>query len=239
MTISQDAPTEARRRALLRPSPKLMALTMILPWFLRRRLLNRVFAYDIDATARIGLSLVAPRFLRMGPGSRIGSATFIGAIARVELGAQARIGNLNWISGISAGSQKHFGDQPERSPALILGAHAAITGRHFIDCCDTVTVGEYTTIAGTGSQVLTHAIDIREARQRAAPVSVGRYCFVGTGCILLKGSALPDYSVLAAGSVLGKRHTEPYSIYSGVPATPVRSIDQDAAYFHRQIGAVS
>ena len=39
------------------------------------------------------------------------------------------------------------------------------------------------------------------ANATAAPITIGDYCFVGTNCVLLGGSVLPSYSVLAAKSL--------------------------------------
>jgi carbonic anhydrase/acetyltransferase-like protein (isoleucine patch superfamily) len=72
----------------------------------------------------------------------------------------------------------------------------------------------------------------------SAAVRIGRYCFVGTGSVLLKGSELPDCSVLAAGSSLSHAFDEAFMLYSGVPAKPVKPLDRDAEYFRRARGFV-
>jgi acetyltransferase-like isoleucine patch superfamily enzyme len=135
-------------------------------------------------------------------------------------------------------SRKHFRSETDRDPALRLDRHAALTSRHFLDCSNFVHIGEFATVAGARSQILTHAIDYKSNRQVSAPVSIGRFCFVGTGCVLLKGARLPDYSILAANSSLAKGYDEPFTLYSGVPAMPGKSLDRDAGYFHRSRGYV-
>jgi acetyltransferase-like isoleucine patch superfamily enzyme len=211
---------------------------MLLPWIVRRHVLRFLLGYKIAPDARIGFSLVAPDHLIMESGSSIKHFTFIKSIALVHMGAHAKIGSLNWISGIGQNDPKHFGDETGRRPQLLMGQHASITGRHFIDCSNTVTIGEFSTIAGAGTQILTHAIDIRENRQRSAAVEIGRYCFVGSACVVLKGTKLPPCSVLAANSTLHKEQTEQFTIYSGVPAVPTAKISPDAAYFTRTVGHV-
>jgi hypothetical protein len=49
-----------------------------------------------------------------------------------------------------------------------------------------------------------HSIDLHECRQSSKPFAIGEYCFVGTGCVILAGSELPDYSVLGASSLLNR-----------------------------------
>ena len=57
----------------------------------------------------------------------------------------------------------------------------------------------------------------------------------GTGCILLPGSALPDYSVLGAGAVLTKAHERTGCLYAGSPAKEIKSLDVESIpYFKRE-----
>jgi acetyltransferase-like isoleucine patch superfamily enzyme len=214
------------------------AISLPLPWILRRRLLSAACGYKIAKTARIGFSLISIEKLVMEEKSSIGHLNMIKSFDLLHLGEHAKIGIFNWISGIDSKSSKHFGDEQGRRPELVIERHSSITARHFIDCCNRVTIGEFSTVAGAGTQILTHGIDIKDNRQRSAPVNIGRYCFVGTGAVLLKGSALPDYCVLAANSTLHRMHEQTHTIYSGVPATVAAKLPADALYFHRTTGPV-
>ena len=208
---------------------------MLLPWRLRRWLLVVMLGWEIDPTAEIGLSLLSIHRLRMGSGSRIGHLNFARHVHELILGRCASLGNKNWISGYPIGSTRAFQDSG-RCPSFEIQDEAAVTHSHRIDCTDKVTVGAFTTIAGTATQIITHAISITEARQRCAPVEIGRYCFVGSRCVILKGAKLPDCCILGAGSVLARPYDEPYGLYVGVPATRQKNLDPDAAYFKREAG---
>ena len=217
----------------------LAALSIFLPWALRRRLLGRAFGYEIHPTARIGFSLVLPQRLVMEASAYIGHGTMCKNLGSIHLHEHAFIGNGNWITGYPPGPSRHFAHQPDRRPELILGRHAAITNRHFIDCTATVSIGAFTTFAGFSSQILTHSIDLAASRQAASPVTIGEYCFVGTNCVLLGGSALPDRSVLGAKSLLNKAFQETGTLYGGVPAKPLSTLPVDRmAYFRRETGFV-
>jgi acetyltransferase-like isoleucine patch superfamily enzyme len=211
--------------------------TLLLPWGLRRRLLNGLCRYSIAPGTRIGFSLVACTQLRMESGARIGHFNVIKG-ARLEMHEDASIGDFNWIAALPLDSTRHFTSEIGRDPALCLGRHAALTSRHFLDCSNRIDIGEFATIAGARSQILTHAVDLRSSTQMSAPVSIGRYCFVGTGCVVLKGARLPDCSVLAAASSLARSYDEPFTLYSGVPATAVKALDRESAYFSRARGFV-
>ena len=217
----------------------LAALLLILPWRLRRITLITIFGYKIHSTARIGLSIVCPDRLEMDAGARIGSLTMCKGISLLKMGEKSSIGSLNWITGFPAGDRDFFvADDVERRPELVLGAEAAITTRHYIDCTNSVKIGRFTTFAGARSQILTHGIDLHECRQSSKPVTIGEYCFVGAGCVLLAGSMLPDYSVLGASSMLNKRYSEPYFLYAGNPARAIKPLPSDMAYFKRLTGLV-
>lgn len=214
-------------------------LALLLPWPLRRLVLVYLFGYSIHKTARIGFSLVCPVHLEMGPGAHIGHLTLCkSGVDLLHLGEGAAIGNLNWITGEPLGASLHFQDLEGRRPELIVHDQAAITNRHFVDCTATVTIGRFSTFAGLRSAILSHSIDLDSCRQTAEPVSVGEYCFVGGMTVLLPGSALPDYSVLGANSLLNRHYSDPYYLYAGSPARPIKQFTRDSKYFTRTTGFV-
>ena len=216
----------------------LMLVSLLLPWRARRSFLEKQFGYTIHPSCRIGFSSVFPTRLIMEEGSRIEHLTVCKNIDLLHLKAHASIGRGNWITGFPMGPSPHFAEEKDRRPQLILGEHTAITHRHLIDCTNSVTIGKFTTFAGFQSQILTHSIDIEKNRQASLPVRVGDYCFVGTNCVLLGGSALPDFCVLGAKSLLNKNFTESYQLYAGVPARPIEKLSPDCKYFQRTEGFV-
>lgn len=220
----------------------LLALLVLLPWKLRRPLLQRFLGYELHPESCIGFAWVYPRRLVMGAGASIGHLTVVRDLDLLQLGGAASIGRLNWISAYpqhaGPGHVLHFAHQPARAPELILGEHAAITNRHIIDCTERVRIGRFTTFAGFRSQILTHSIDLSSARQHAEPVEIGDYCFVGTACTLLGGAVLPHHCVLGANSLLNKALETPWTLYGGVPAAALKSLPQNLAYFRRIRGFV-
>jgi acetyltransferase-like isoleucine patch superfamily enzyme len=215
-----------------------MLMIAVLPSPAKRFVLNRFFGHDIHPTARIGLSFISAERIVLEEGSRIGHLSYIDSLELLKLERYAKIGNLNHIKGMISSRAVHFHDETNRKSELVVGAHASVVARHYLDCCNSVQIGRFTTIAGQHSQILTHGIDIIENRQTSAPVKIGEYCMIATGCVILKGTTFPPRSVLAANSTLHRSALEPYTIYSGVPAKPVASIDPSAKYFHRTQGGV-
>ena len=174
----------------------------------------------------------------MGAGARIGHLTVCRGLSLLKMGEKSSIGNLNWITGFPAGDPAFFSADVGRRPELILGDQSAVTNRHLLDCTNSIKIGRFTTFAGVRSQILTHSIDLHECRQASKPVLIGDYCFVGTGCVVLGGSILPDYSVLGAGSILNKQYADPYFLYAGNPARPIKQLPKEMAYFTRSTGFV-
>jgi acetyltransferase-like isoleucine patch superfamily enzyme len=215
-----------------------MFISVLLPWTMRRRFLEKQFGFTIHSSCRIGCAWVFPEQLIMEEGATIGHLTLCKNISLLHLKAHSSVGRGNWITGFPRGSSRHFGEETERRPQLILGEHSAITHRHLIDCTNSVTIGRFTTFAGFQSQILTHSIDLERNRQASAPVRIGDYCFVGTNCVLLGGSVLPDYCVLGAKSLLNKSFTETHQLYAGVPAKAVQPLSPDLPYFRRTEGFV-
>ena len=213
-------------------------VSLLLPWSWRRSFLEKQFGYSIHPSARIGFAWIFPRRLVMEEGSRIGHLTFCKNIDLLQLGAHAIIGQLNWITGFPSGPSRHFGHQPDRRPELIIERHAGISSRHLIDCTARIQIGAFTTIGGFRSQLLTHTIDLAGGTQTAEPIEIGEYCFTGTNSVLLGGSSLPHHSVLGAQSLLNKKWDEPYRLYAGVPARPVKELSPEMKYFHRGEGFV-
>lgn len=209
-----------------------------LPSRLKVLIYNRVLNGDIHPTAKIGLSFVDVKKIKMGPHSSIGHFNVIRGLELLEMGESAVILKQNTITALGLGKTKQFVFEQDRLPALVLGAHSAIVSKHFLDCNNTIVIGHHTTIAGLGSAFFTHAINIEQNRQESAPIRIGDYCMIGAMCCVLRGTQLPDCSVLAANSTLRGVLDVPYSLYSGVPAVHVKHLNPESGYFHRQVGYV-
>lgn len=217
----------------------LYAISLLLPWPIRRWILVHSLRYDIHPTSRIGYSWIMPSRLVMEAGARIGHLTVCKGLDLLKMSSYSVIGRNNWITGFPKNGSGYFEHQTDRQPQLILGQHSAITNLHIIDCTSSVTIGAYATFAGFRSQILTHSIDLVECRQDSSPVVIGDYTFVGTACVILGGSVLPSYSVLGAHSLLNRVHSQPWALYGGTPARLIKTLDVDVKYFMRTVGRVA
>jgi acetyltransferase-like isoleucine patch superfamily enzyme len=205
----------------------LLLIIMLMPSRLKIFLYVKLFKWQIDPTAKIGFSLLLCDHLVMEARSSIGALTTVKGLASLRLDERSSLGSLNWITGFPLGVSKHFSLDLNRNPTLHIKEHGAITNRHLIDCTDSVTVGRFSTFAGFRSQVLTHSINLKEARQRCKPVVIGDYCFIGTGSTLLPGSQVPNNSILAAGAVLSHAFSDEGALYGGIPAKKIKTLNLD------------
>jgi len=210
---------------------------LFFPWKLRRFFLVHFLKMKLGTNTKIGFSLVLAKKVVLEDNSQIGNLTFINAIDLLHLKEYSKIGRRNWITGISATS-KAYPHSQLRNCEFIIGKHTRITDRHYVDCNGGIYIGDYSTIAGIGTQILSHGIDIIASQQKTNSVNIGSFCFVGTKCIFLMNSAIPDYCVVGAGSVVAKKFTDTYTLYAGVPAKVTKELPRDANYFTRSHGNV-
>ncbi|GAA4976437.1 acyltransferase [Algibacter aquimarinus] len=218
----------------------LKILTTIMPWPIRRFLLQKFFGFEIHSTARIGLSWVFPKKLIMEAQTRIDHFTVAVNLDLIHLDTNATIGRKNWITGFPTQTDSlHFQHQLDRKAELLLGESSAITKNHHIDCTNSIKIGKFSTIAGYNSQFLTHSINVLKNIQDSAPIHIGDYTFVGTNSIILNGACLPSFSVLGAKSLLNKKFETQWTLYGGVPAKALSDIPKTAKYFLRDEGFVN
>ena len=210
---------------------------MFFPWRLKRWVYCRVFGFDVSRDAYVGFSYVDVQSMTLRDGAAIGAFTVIRNLHCLDLGVGAKVGTFNWVFGMCAAGGS-FAEETQRRSSLVLGAGAAVTSRHLLDCIDSIEIGMFTTVAGFRSQFLTHGIDLSKNRQGCAPIKIGSYCFIGTGVIVLKGVCIPDRSVIGAGSVVTRSLESPGYFYAGNPATARRSVSEGDRYFSRSASRV-
>jgi acetyltransferase-like isoleucine patch superfamily enzyme len=216
-----------------------LVLVSLLPWSVKRFILESVYGFKIHPRARIGISIVAPDYLEMGADSQIATGVVMINIRRVTIGDYSVIMRGCWFSAYPLRLQGSFSHIKNRCPDLIIGSHVGITKNHHIDCTESVAIGDFTTIAGYGSQILTHSMDLSIPRQDAKPINIGAHSFVGSRVIILPGCSLQDKTVVAAGSVITKSFERGSVLVGGVPAKVIEELPANYGYFKRDIGYVN
>lgn len=208
---------------------------IVLPPRLKVHLGRWLFGWEIDETAYLGRSIVLVRHLSMGPGSSIGAFNVIKDLEELRLAEGASILNRNWVTGVPL-SVKAFSHSPNRRPSLLMGKHSLLTLAHNLACSDVVEIGEYSAVAGYGTAIMTHSLDLVRDRFIAGPVEIGEHTAIMSGCTLLSGTRIPPRSIVSAGSVVTTKLSRELTLYRGNPAEPVRSLPPTLGFFHRGEG---
>ena len=211
-------------------------LVCYLPSPLARRVARVALRWDIHPTAYLGRSMIRVGHVSMGPRTSIGPRNNIRGLAELRMAEDSNIATRNSITAFPKAaelSQDVFAQSPNREPVLILGVGAKVTDNHEIDCSDRVELGRHAALAGFGSQVLTHSLNLVTDRQTTGAVVLGDHCAVMSGCILQSGTNVPARAIISAGSVVTTRLTTEQALYRGNPAELVRELPDHLAYFHR------
>lgn len=207
----------------------------LLPACTLKNWLSRGLGYRVHPSARVHpILLLGVQQLAVGQQARIGSFSVFRRLRQMTVHDFGRIGQWNWVS-----SAPEFWSVSESAGRFSVGQHASITSRHYIDCSGGFTIGEFSTLAGVRSTVITHGISIERSAQQCSGVVVGRYSIVSSNVKLVPGANVPDNSLVAMGAVVTKGLVEPFCIYGGVPARRIISMPRDSLYFSRSEGRVA
>ena len=159
-----------------------------------------------------------------GKGLEVESLPYVRGQGRFQLGDRVRLsGKSNYRF------LEHVGGDPE----LVIGSDVFIGNGCVFSVADRIEVGDRTMIAG-GVRIADnsgHPLD-PAARQRnepitaadTAPVTIGQNVWIATGASVLKGVAIGDHSIVAAGSIVTK-DVPPNTVVAGNPAKVVKELD--------------
>jgi acetyltransferase-like isoleucine patch superfamily enzyme len=170
--------------------------------------------------------------LHAGTASKIGFGTVVRDLDAVTLDPSATIGQWNWIT-----AARPLSRLTARGCFLHMERHSALTSRHYVDCSGGITIGEFATVAGVRSSLLTHGIDLGRSEQDVSGLVIGPFSLVSSNVKMTPGSRVPARSLVAMGSVVASGLSEPQCLYAGVPAVAKKKLP-DCAYFHRTVGSV-
>jgi acetyltransferase-like isoleucine patch superfamily enzyme len=225
-----------------RRRPRLLALAVValLPNVLKQSIYRLFFGYRIGRNVRIGVVLLDADECSIDDDVQIGHLNVFIEVKRLVIGDHARIGHLNIVRGgdevtigryaeiLRKNEINSIPDPETLAPVdqrLRIGNGAVVTTGHKIDFTDRVDIGDRAIIGGRNSSIWTHN------RQRTAPVSIGARTYVGSEIRMAPGSSLPAYAVVGIGAVVVDQICAERQLIAGVPAKPVKELDDEALYF--------
>lgn len=212
-------------------------LLLPLPGRLKVILYRLLPGYRIGRGVRIGFSLLVADKCEIGANTSIGHFNLLYRSKLLRMGENVRIGQFNMLIGgdeVSLGEGCVIGRFNEinsilepltltqSDPRLIIGQRSVITAEHKIDFGDKVEFGNNVVFAGRNSNIWTHN------RQRTAPVSIGRNCYIGANVQFVPGASVGAYCVVALGSVVTKPLTGDWKLITGMPAVEKKDLAEDS-----------
>ena len=194
-------------------------IAFCLPTVLARIILN-LLGHEINASSRIGFSLLFCKKIILKDGAAIGHFNFL-RIDTLMMEAHASIGSKNRMRGpfdVIIGNNGHISTSNGISRAkfpvtygkavLKLGTYAIITHDHKIDLTCSVSLGDYSIIAGSDSQLWTHGYYHADAgleRVRVdGDISIGHNVYVGSRCVFNPGVTVGDAIHIGANCCIAK-----------------------------------
>jgi putative colanic acid biosynthesis acetyltransferase WcaF len=116
---------------------------------------------------------------------------------------------------------------PER---ISIGSYTTIGDSCFLDGRSGLTIGNSVNL-GSHVRIWTrqHDIDAVDFAEVGAPVAIGNYAFLGSGCTVLPGVTIGEGGVVGAGSVVTK-DVPPYTFVAGAPARWIRERSRNLDY---------
>lgn len=180
----------------------------------------KLIGHKISWKSKIGFSIIFTESLILGENCKIGHLNFI-KVDKIIFKNKAYIGNLNIIKGpltLDFDQQGAVGNSNiiSRGPIgvvygeakLKLGELAKITARHTIDLTRNITIGDFSTIAGAGSQIWTHGyIHAKEGKSRIrvdGDVNISNNVYIGSGCLINAGVTINTGIIVGSNSTISK-----------------------------------
>jgi len=96
----------------------------------------------------------------------------------------------------------------------------------YIQAQNPIYIGDYTQIANNVG-IISSNHDLYDLRVNlpGRPIRIGKYCWLGMGCIILPGVELGDHTIVGAGAVVTKSFPDGYCVVAGNPAREIRKLD--------------
>lgn len=117
----------------------------------------------------------------------------------------------------------------EKDATFVTEHNVRISNRSKIICYDSIHIGPDTRIAWDCQLIDTsfhymRNIDDRSIIPLTAPVKIGAHNWIGNRCNIMKGAVLPDYTIVASGSLCNKKYDIPeYSLMAGSPSKLIKT----------------
>ncbi|XZF15376.1 acyltransferase [Chitinophagaceae bacterium MMS25-I14] len=98
----------------------------------------------------------------------------------------------------------------------------------YINANNGVEIGDYSNIGpNVGIVSSNHDVINNDLVVSAAPIIIGRFCWLGMGAVVLPGVTLGDFTIVGAGAIVTQSFTEGYCVIAGNPARIIKQLNRE------------
>lgn len=172
-------------------------------------------------------------FARVGEGSAIARTCTIVGLENITLGDFVRIDGFTTM--IASGGRLSIGNRVHVCSGCVLGATGGIELADYSSLSHGVrllsAIDDFSGRTMTNSTLPPELLGVQ-----AAPIHIGRYVPIGSGCIVLPGATVGEGSAVAAMSVVNRPLGE-WTIFGGNPVRELGPRSRDLLELARQLEA--
>lgn len=146
-----------------------------------------------------------------------------------------RIHSRHQLSGVTTGKDNNvFGRiNIVDSHNLVIGNNCSFNHNVYINAGNGITIGNDVTVSAQASIVSTGIdykswVNGKKKHINDGMIKIGNHVWIGANAVILPNVSIDaEYVVIAAGSVVTKNIYDNYSIYAGIPAKKIKTINYD------------
>lgn len=98
----------------------------------------------------------------------------------------------------------------------------------YINAQSGITIGDYSNIGpNVGIISANHDLVDNSRHMPATPITIGRFCWIGMGCVILPGITLGDFTITGAGAIVTHSFPDGYCVLAGNPARVIKYLNKD------------
>jgi len=98
----------------------------------------------------------------------------------------------------------------------------------YINADHGISIGDFTNLGPQVGLISANHDPVDNARSvAAAPLQIGRFCWLGMGAVVLPGVTLGDFTIVGAGAVVTRSFPAGYCVVAGNPARILKQLNQD------------
>lgn len=119
----------------------------------------------------------------------------------------------------------HIGDV--KNIKIGVGSSLGDNKEIYVQAMGKILIGDYTRIAAYSKLISSNHDIYNHNEHNEGRIKIGKYCWLGIGCIILPNVVLGDHTIVAAGSVVTKSFPTGYCVIAGNPAKIVKILDEN------------